>query len=445
MSFFDADKVVLPYIAGYVKGYLLKALEHGIRNGSLHLTIHNGEEYVFGQHATKQSGADIHVKNDNFWLRIFYGYDLGFAEAYMHGDFETTSLKNILNLWLDNRSHLVDLGSPLSRLSSAISALTLRLTGQSLSNAKLNVVAAYDYDNDLFKAFLSEDMMYSCALWPDELGGVRGDLTKGPFPGDLEAAQLYKVHHVLKKARVRRGDRLLEFGSGWGTMAIEAAKLGCTVDTLTLSIQQKSEAEERIRKAGLKSRITVHLLDYRNLPPSFEKAFDAFVAVEMVEHVGLKYHEQFFQILNWALKSDRAAVVITATTQPEWRYSTLQAIDYARKYQWPNAFCPAPTPFCASAMTAAPGAFALESIEDHGHHYPRTLREWGRRFQTNWNSISSELIKNHPELTEGDNLGILKRKWEYMYVYAEIGFAKAYTSCHCFTFVRPENVVTSCH
>lgn len=64
-------------------------------------------------------------------------------------------------------------------------------------------------------------MMYSCAIWPEDLGGVRGDLNKGPFPGDLEAAQSYKVHHVLKQARIRPGDRVLEFGSGWGTMAIE--------------------------------------------------------------------------------------------------------------------------------------------------------------------------------------------------------------------------------
>ena len=86
-----------------------------------------------------------------------------------------------------------------------------------------------------------------------------------------------------------------------------------------------------------------------------------------------------------------------------------------------------------------------------------------RRFEANWEQVSSELVKSHPELSEGDNLGILKRKWEYMYVYAEIGFAKAYTSCHFWTFTRPvsflfftlqldtnhrgsqENIVTSCH
>jgi cyclopropane-fatty-acyl-phospholipid synthase len=73
----------------------------------------------------------------------------------------------------------------------------------------------------MFEAFLSKEMMYSCALWGDEEGGVRGDLAHGPTSGDLEAAQRRKIHHVLRKARVRPGDRLLEFGSGWGGMAIE--------------------------------------------------------------------------------------------------------------------------------------------------------------------------------------------------------------------------------
>ncbi|KAF9456683.1 putative cyclopropane fatty acid synthase [Collybia nuda] len=443
MTFFSPDTIV-PYLISYTRNYLIKVLHSGIRQSSLRL-FEKDQEYVFGDWSSRKNVADLTIKNDEFWLKIFLGHDLGFSEAYMHGDFETTSLKNLLEVWLDNRDHLSSLSSPINRLSSTVSALALRFFGQSVSNARLNVIAAYDYGNDFFKAFLSEDMMYSCAIWSDELGGVRGDLNKGPFPGDLEAAQLNKVHHVLRKARVRSGDRLLEFGTGWGTTAIEAAKIGCIVDTLTLSIEQKVEAEERVRAAGLESKVTVHLLDYRKLPPSFEKAFDAFVSIEMVEHVGLKYHDQFFQILNWALKSDRASAVITATTQPEWRYSTLQATDYARRYQWPNAFSPSPTKLCHSAMTAAPGCFGLESVEDFGHHYPRTLREWGRRLQKNWDHTASALVKTRPELAQGDNLGILKRKWEYMYVYAEIGFARAYTSMHIFTFVRPENIVSLCH
>ncbi|KAH9943933.1 CFS1-like protein [Amylocystis lapponica] len=428
---------------GYAKSCILNTLRNGIRTGSLYI-IDGHESFSFGEEHSSNT-ADITVMNADFYVRIFTGHDLGFSEAYMHGDFETSSLKAILNLWLLNRAHLADLVSCVNYLSAGAGALALRLFGQNMSNAKLNVIAAYDCGNELFEAFLSEDMMYSCAIWSDALGGVRGDLDKGPFPGDLEAAQLAKLHYVLRKARVRPGARVLEFGTGWGAMAVEAAKMGCTVDTLTLSVQQKLRAEQRVRDAGLEGRVTVHLLDYRALPDTFKGAFDAFVSIEMVEHVGVDYHAQFFKIVDWALKKDRGAAVISATTTPEWRYSTFQTTDYARKYQWPNAFCPCPTAFVNAAHQAVPGRLALETVEDFGAHYPRTLREWGRRFEQNWSTaLIAALLKHHPELSEPDNLAIFRRKWEYMFVYAEIGFACAYTSCHTFTFVRPEYVSALC-
>jgi cyclopropane-fatty-acyl-phospholipid synthase len=134
------------------------------------------------------------------------------------------------------------LSSTVARLSSAISGLYNSFLGQSRSQARLNAIASYDQSNELFKvwmvdwhrrqkkyflthfykkAFLSKEMMYSCALWSEAEGGVRGDLEMGPSPGDLEAAQLRKIRHVLDAARVKPGNRILEFGSGWGGLAIE--------------------------------------------------------------------------------------------------------------------------------------------------------------------------------------------------------------------------------
>ena len=145
--------------------------------------------------------------------------------------------------------------------------------------------------------------MYSCAIWGEEENGVRGDLAVGPTPGDLESAQRRKIHNILTKARVRPGDRLLEIGSGWGAMAIgvgpffyrlfslhlvrslrlQAALLGCTVDTITLSREQLDMAEQRALEAGVGDRVRIHLCDYRRMPPSFEHAFDAVVTTEMIE------------------------------------------------------------------------------------------------------------------------------------------------------------------
>lgn len=332
-----------------------------------------------------------------------------------------------------------------SRSASLLSALYVRAFGQSLENAKLNVITGYDVCNDFFKVLLGQTMMYSCAVFPDEAGGVRGDLGSSWSADDLNVAQMYKLQMVLRKARVRPGDRVLEFGTGWGSMAIEAAKLGCYVDSLTLSVEQKALAEERIASAGLSDKVRVHLLDYRNLPAEFHHQFDAFVCIEMVEHVGAKYLPRYFEILDWALRPERATAVITATTTPEFRFTEYQSEDYARRYQWPNAFCPSPTYFVTKANETWRGKFVLDSVEDYAHHYPRTLREWGRRLQLHWGpELISNLVASQPQLADPESLAVFKRKWEYMCVYAEIGFARAYTSCHHFTFARPENVVTTC-
>ena len=127
---------------------------------------------------------------------------------------------------------MVGLDSTLSRLSAVASGLYNAFLGQSLSRAKLNVMDSYDQSNDLFKGFLSEEMMYSCALWSDEEGGFRGDLLPTARPSDLGTAQLRKIRHVLTMARVGPGMRVLEFGSGWGGMAIEVSPRSRSVGEL---------------------------------------------------------------------------------------------------------------------------------------------------------------------------------------------------------------------
>ncbi|KAF7373617.1 putative cyclopropane fatty acid synthase [Mycena sanguinolenta] len=165
------------------------------------------------------------------------------------------------------------------------------------------------------------------ALWDDAEHGPRGDLTHGPTEGDLESAQQRKIHYFLKKARLRPGDRLLEIGSGWGAMAIEAGRMGCIVDTITLSKEQKIQADKMISEAGLPESVRVHLCDYRELPPSFEHSFDACITESFNKAVGYKSYGAYFKAIDWALKTDRATVVISSTTQPEFRYSEYQLVE----------------------------------------------------------------------------------------------------------------------
>lgn len=274
----------------------------------------------------------------------------------MIGNVEVPSgLKGAMHLWLENESGMADTLSPtVAKVSSAITGLYNSFLGQTRSQARLNAIASYDQSNELFKAFLSKEMMYSCALWSEAEGGVRGDFETGPTPGDLEAAQQRKIHHVLRAARVKPGHRILEFGSGWGGLAIEAARsFGCEVDTLTLSKEQKSLAEERIKEAGLEGRVRVHLFDYRDIPAEFEKAFDAFVSIEMLEHVGAKHYNTYFMLVDFVLKSRDATVVVTSSTFPESRFSGYQAEDFMRKYMWPNSCLPSATALITAAQSGS--------------------------------------------------------------------------------------------
>lgn len=102
--------------------------------------------------------------------------------------------------------------------------------------------------------------------------------------------------------------------------------MGCTVDTVTLSREQKAMTEQRAREAGVGERVRVHLCDYRKLPADFAGQFDAMVSCEMIEAVGIKYLHDYFRVMDWALKDDRATMVITATSQPEHRYTDYQCV-----------------------------------------------------------------------------------------------------------------------
>jgi len=296
-------------------------------------------------------------------------------------------------------------------------------------------------DGLAFQCFLSKEMQYSSALFSDEENGPRGDLTHGTVDGDLEAAQERKLHHVLKTARAKAGDRLLEFGTGWGALAITAAKhYGCQVDTLTLSVEQKALAEERIAAEGLSDKITVHLMDYRDLPKHFTGQFDVFVSIEMIEHVGSKHYERYFKIVDWVLKKDTGRAVVTSSTFPEARYSKYQEEDFIRRYMWPNSSIPSATALITAAATASGSNLVLDGVENHGAHYARTLREWGRRLEANLPQWKDAILADQPALRNALEFEAFIRKWRYMFVYAGAGFEKGYLTCHMISW-RRENLV----
>lgn len=199
----------------------------------------------------------------------------------------------------------------ISSFSSAISSLAR--TTNTLSNALLNISAHYDISNDMFAAFLSPDMTYSCPIWKPVTEETESEES-------LEEAQMTKLYRFIDGARIRSTDHVLEIGTGWGSFAIEAVKTtGCRVTSLTLSKEQKALAEERIRAAGLDDRIEVLLMDYRALPTP-ERPYDKIVSIEMLEAVGQEYLSTYFACIDRLLKKDGGIAVFQCITMPECRH-----------------------------------------------------------------------------------------------------------------------------
>ena len=220
----------------------------------------------------------------------------------------------------------------------------------------------------MIEGFLSEDMTYSSAIFPDldsdltggaahhrwngkhEPKGMQNHRTKGvdnhgnahpdrcnganelcaqdglrngracsDAVDELYEAQMTKLDHLIEKAKIQEGDRVLEIGSGWGSMAIRIAQRipGTTIDAITLSSQQQDLARKRIAAQGLSDRITVHLMDYRSMPVEWEGVFDRIISVEMLESVGKEYLNTYWKIVDWALKPQTGAGVVQVITIPE--------------------------------------------------------------------------------------------------------------------------------
>ena len=217
-----------------------------------------------------------------------------------------TKLTYVLKLFVRNRSYLSDGATHASAIISAFSAFVAPWNNP--RNSSLNVAAHYDVCNEMFESFLSRDMTYSCAIW-----------SPGPLAlkETLETAQLRKIHHVIRAAKIQSSDHVLEIGTGWGKFAIETVRTtNCSVTSVTLSKDQKTTAEQRIAAAGFSDRIKVILCDYRRLPTP-EVLYDKVVSIEMVEHVGQQYLETYFGTVDRLLKPEGGIAVFQSTTIPE--------------------------------------------------------------------------------------------------------------------------------
>ncbi|EKM79097.1 hypothetical protein AGABI1DRAFT_40653 [Agaricus bisporus var. burnettii JB137-S8] len=272
-------------------------------------------------------------------------------------------------------------------------------------------------------------------------------------PGSLEDDELYeaqmrKLDHIINKAKIQPGQRVLEIGSGWGSMAIRITQRipGTTVDTITLSVQQQILAEKRISAVGLSDRITVHLMDYRNMPPEWNGAFDRVVSIEMVEAVGEEFLETYWRTVEWALNPLTGAGVVQVITIPETRWDRYRnEIDFIQKWViFPGGILPTLTLLLDTLRSGSKNRLIVDSVSNIGPHYARTLREWRRRFLDQFEDIIVPALQEDYPSVMGPLSGergrqeieVFRRKWIYYYCYCEIGFTTRTIGDHIITFAR---------
>ncbi|KAK0529198.1 hypothetical protein OC835_004409 [Tilletia horrida] len=439
--------------------------------------------------AAQPPRAVLKVINDAFWIRMFVGADLGFAEAYMAGEVETPDLGACFALFIHNRQALSNLNTGLfASLSSKLQSLLNRQYANTRSGSLKNIGAHYDISNTMYDAFLSRDMTYSCGVFPTldadllkpslsaldpatallgKLAGstngatasaasklaaatqAAGNASANEFAADdLEDSQIRKLRMHIARANIQPGHRVLEIGTGWGSFAMEAVRLtGCTVDSLTLSVEQKALAEARIAQAGLSSQITVHLLDYRDMPAHWTDAFDRVVSIEMLEAVGIEFLETYFTVVSRVLKRNGGVAVFQCITIPEDRFETYKdEVEFIKKYIFPGGCLPSVTRLFEAARVGSKGTLIPEGLINIGPHYARTLREWCRRFEAQFDAqIAPALIRDHPEIRrlgpveQAKEVEVFRKKWIYYFVYCEVGFSERVIGDHILTFVREGN------
>ena len=352
--------------------------------------------------------AVVH-RPDEFFARLGRDQLIGFGEAYLTGAWDAEDLAGFLAVIAADLPHLVP--APLQRLRSLVVARPPRHQRGSRRDTQDNVAHHYDLSNDLFEIFLDPSLSYSSALFADDPSAATRT--------DLEAAQYRKIDRLLDRAGVGGGTRLLEIGTGWGELAIRAARRGATVHTITLSVEQQRLARQRIAAAGVADRVDVELCDYR----SVTGRYDAVVSVEMVEAVGWRYWRTYFETIDRLLRPGGRAAIQAITMPHDRMLATRHTHTWINKYIFPGGFLPSVR--AIDEVTRSHTALRLSDRLAFGQHYAATLRLWDRAFRT----VEADVHRLGFDET-------FQRMWHFYLEYSRAGFASGYLDVHQLTFTK---------
>jgi cyclopropane-fatty-acyl-phospholipid synthase len=368
---------------------LINELARRIERGGLQATLPDGSEHRLGFRAPGPSAA-VQITSWMALVRLATSGSVGWYKAWTQSEWSSPDPVALFELFAANAVALGDTGRA-KGVFRLVNAFAHRLRDNAPRNVRANIAAHYDLGNDFYSAWLDETMTYSCARFasPEQ---------------SLEDAQWRKIGLLLDRLDLKPGQRLLEIGCGWGSLAIEAATRGAEVVCLTLSTEQKAWADDKIAEAGLSGQIEIRLQDYRDTA----EQFDAVASVEMVEAVGQRWWGAYLDSIARNLTAGGRAALQFIAIDHRLFDAYVRSADFIQTYIFPGGILLDEPRF---EQLARQHSLTWEDREAFRLDYAETLRRWHRRYN---------LAVARGEL-DGFG-GAFHNLWRYYLMYCEGGF-----------------------
>ena len=377
-----------------------------LRRGTLDVTLLDGRVMRFGG-AEPGPAAQMILHSYGFASKLINNGDIGIAEAYLRGEWDTPDLTQFLYLFCVNHELIQTMlaNKPLVRFVQVVRHWFNRNTRR---QARRNIYAHYDIGNAFYSAWLDPSMTYSSALFEEGTA-------------DLTAAQNNKYRRLAEAIDLRPGQKLLEIGCGWGGFAEYAAKTyGANVVGLTISKEQREFAQARIQSAGLNDHVEIRLQDYRDE----RDAYDRIASIEMIEAVGEQFWPSFFSQLRDRLLPGGLAGIQAITIQDKLFHTYRREVDFIQRYVFPGGMLPSP-----EILKSQGERFGVPVIRERifGQDYAKTLASWRNNFRAAW-----------PNLIPLGFDDRFRRLWEYYLAYCEAGFLSGNIDVRQVVFAKPK-------
>jgi len=376
-----------------------------LRRGTLDVTLLDGRVMRFGG-AEPGPAAQMTLHSYGFASKLINNGDIGIAEAYLRGEWDTPDLTQFLYLFCVNheliQSMLAD--KPLVRFVQTVRHWFNRNTKR---QARRNIYAHYDIGNAFYSAWLDPSMTYSSALYEDDTP-------------DLTAAQNNKYRRLAEAIDLRPGQKVLEIGCGWGGFAEFAAKtFNAKVVGLTISKEQRDFAQKRIQAAGLNDNVEIKLQDYRDE----RDRYDRIASIEMIEAVGEEFWPKYFSQVRDRLLPGGLAGIQAITIQDSMFQSYRREVDFIQRYVFPGGMLPSP-----QVLKAFGERFGVPVIRERifGQDYAKTLATWRNNFRAAWPNLKPLGFDER-----------FRRLWEYYLAYCEAGFLSGNIDVRQVVFAKP--------